>query len=90
MTAAFGGSGLVIPMAICVVYIVMAFGVPALWTRIGPDDGARHMSWADFRGKGVMTHNGPVDAGAAAAQVLILPLAVLFWGIAVAVIAALV
>ena len=88
MTLAFGGSGLVIPMVICVIYLVMVFGVPALWTRIGPDDGEKPMSWGTFRGKGVMTHNGPVDAGAAAAQVLILPAAVLFWGIAIAVIAA--
>lgn len=90
MTAAFGGDGLVIPMAICVVYVVMAFGVPALWTRIGPNDGAQRMSWAAFQGRGVMTHNGPVSAGAAIAQVLILPLAVLIWGIAIAVIAAVV
>jgi hypothetical protein len=87
MTAAFGEAGLVIPMAICVIYLVMAFGVPALWTQIGPDDGARRLSWSAFRARGVMTNSGPVSAGAAAAQVLILPLVILFWGIAIAVIA---
>jgi hypothetical protein len=88
MAAAFGGGELWIPMVVFVVYIVMAFGIPAMWTQIGPDDGARRLSWAAFRNNGVMTHDGRVSAGAAAAQVLILPLAILFWGVAVAVIAA--
>jgi hypothetical protein len=89
MAAAFGGDGLLIPMAIFVIYIAMAFGVPAMWTQIGPDDGKRRMSWAEFSGKGVMTHDGQVSAGAAAAQVLILPLVILGWGIGIAIIAAL-
>lgn len=88
MAAAFGTAELAIPMAIFVIYIAMAFGVPALWTGIGEDDGARRMSWSAFRRNGVIAHDGPVSANAAAAQVLILPLAILGWGIAVAIIAA--
>lgn len=90
MVLAFGTSELAIPMAIFIVYIVMAFGVPAMWTQIGPDDGTQRLSWSAFRRNGVMTHYGPVGAGAAMAQVLILPLAILAWGVAIAIIAAVV
>ncbi len=88
MTAAFGSAELAIPMAICLTYIAMAFGVPALWTRISPQDGARNAGWRAFRNHGVMAHDGPVSANAAIVQVLILPLAILGWGVAVAIIAA--
>ncbi len=89
MAAMFMNGGLVIPMVICVVFIVMAFGVPAMWTGIGDDDGAQRLSWSNFQSKGVMTLDGPVTAAAASAQVLILPFAILTWGLAIAVIVAL-
>ena len=88
MAALFLNGGLAIPMVVCVVFIVMAFGVPALWTRLGDDDGARRLSWSNFQSKGVMTLDGPVTAGAATAQVLILPIAIVIWGLAIAVIVA--
>jgi hypothetical protein len=90
MAAVFTTAELAIPMAIFVVYIAMAFGVPAMWTAIGPDNGARRLSWEAFRRSGVETHYGRVTAGSAIAQVLIMPAAVLGWGIAVAVIASMV
>jgi len=88
MAASFLTGELVIPMVIFVVYIAMAFGIPAMWTGIGENNGARRLSWSNFQSKGVMTHDGPVTAGAATAQVLILPLAILGWGLAIAIIAA--
>ncbi len=88
MAALFLNGGLAIPMVICVVFIVMAFGVPAMWTRLGDDDGARRLSWSSFQSKGVMTPDGPVPAGAATAQVLILPIAIVIWGLAIAAIVA--
>jgi hypothetical protein len=90
MAAAFMTGQLAIPMAIFVFFVVMAFSVPGAWTRIGPDDGLRSPSWSSFRMHGLMTVDGPVSAHATTVQVLILPVAILCWGIAIAVIAALV
>jgi hypothetical protein len=89
MAAVFLNAGLAIPMVVFVVFIVMAFGVPAMWTRLGDDDGARRLSWSNFQSKGVMTLDGPITAGAATAQVLILPVAIVIWGLAIALIVAL-
>ncbi len=89
MGALFMNAGLAIPMVVFVVFIVMGFGVPAMWTELGNDDGARRLSWSNFQSKGMMTHDGPVTAAAATVQVLILPFAILIWGVAIAVIVAL-
>lgn len=88
MAACFMTGQLVIPMAIFVLFIVMAFSIPAMWTSLGDDDGARRLSWSNFQSKGVMTHDGPVTAAAASAQVLILPFAIILWGLAITVIVA--
>lgn len=88
MAACFMTGQLAIPMAIFVLFIVMAFSIPAMWTSLGDDDGARRLSWSNFQSKGVMTHDGPVTAAAASAQVLILPFAIILWGLAIAVIVA--
>lgn len=90
MAAAFATGALLIPMAIFVVYIAMAFGVPMMWTRMRPDAPQHALRWADFRRNGVMTATGRLGGGEAAAQVLMLPALILAWGLAVAVIAAVV
>jgi hypothetical protein len=81
---------LIIPIGICVVYVTMAFGVPSLWARMKPDNRSQPQSMANFSLYGVETHTGTVTAHDAMIQVLILPLVVLFWGLAVVIIAALV
>lgn len=90
MAFAFQDRGLIIPMAIFVIYIVMAFGVPALWVRMKPDHPGRAQTWSDFSRFGVATHTGPMTARDAAGQVLILPVLILGWGISIAVIATIV
>lgn len=89
LTAAFMAPGLAIPTVIFLLYIAMAFGVPAVWSRLGADDGAKRLSWSRFMSQGIMTHDGPVAAGPALIQVLILPVALLIWGSAFVIIAAL-
>lgn len=90
MSAAFMNPGLVLPMAICVVYIVMAFGAPLMWTRFKPEDTSRAMTGSQFRHRGIHTDTGHLTAGEATVQVLILPVLILGFGVAVAIIAALV
>ena len=81
--------GLWIPMAICVAYLAMAFGVPALWAGIAPESGGEALQWDEFRRDGIMTATGRTTAGQATIQVLILPAVVLLWGLAFVTIAAL-
>ncbi len=90
MAIGFGNPGLILPMAIFVVFIAMFFAVPAMWMRMKPDHAQRLTPWARFRRHGVMTAFGHSTAGAATVQVLILPILILVWGLAVVTIAALV
>lgn len=90
MAFAFQDSGLIIPMAIFVVYIVMAFGVPAMWVHMKPDHVGKAISWADFARLGINTYTGKMSARDAAGQILILPALIFGWGVAIAMIAAVV
>ena len=90
MTLAFGNPGLILPMAIFAVFIAMFFGVPAMWMRMKPENSQRLTPWSRFRQHGIMTAYGRSTAGAATVQVLILPVLILLWDLAVITIAALV
>lgn len=90
MAAGFGNPGLILPMAIFVTFIVMAFAVPAMWMRMKPDHAQKLTSWDRFRRHGVMTAFGRSTASGATVQVLILPVLILLWGFVVVTIAAVV
>jgi hypothetical protein len=78
---------LIIPMGICFAYVAMFFGVPAKWVRMNPANDARPQSWLDYQLHGVETWSGRIKAKDATAQVLILPILILFWGVATVIIA---
>ena len=80
--------GLAIPMAIFALFIIAGFGVPALWTRLRPEHGMKPMTMAELRRGGIMTHTGLCDGKDAVVQVLILPVLIFAWGVAVVTIAA--
>lgn len=88
MALAFQDRGLIIPMVIFVGYIVMAFGVPALWVKMKPGHAGKALGWGEFVQFGIDTYTGKMSAKDATGQVLILPALVLSWGVAIAVIAA--
>lgn len=88
MALAFQDRGLIIPMVIFVGYIVMAFGVPALWVKMKPGHASKALGWREFTQSGIDTYTGKMSAKDATGQVLILPALVLGWGVAIAVIAA--
>ena len=90
MAVGFGNPHLILPMAIFVVFIAMAFVVPAMWMKMGPDHSQRLVTWNRFRREGIMTPFGRSTSGAATVQVLILPALILLWGFGVVTIAALV
>ncbi|WP_086619429.1 hypothetical protein [Erythrobacter tepidarius] len=87
--SAFANPVLAIPLAIIVLLIAAAFGVPAIWTRL-KDNASEPETLGEFEARGVMTNTGRLSARDAATQVLILPVLLVCWGIAVAVIAAIV
>ena len=87
MTAAFGsGEGLLLLLAICVVYLLMYLGTPVLFAAV--DTGVRTplLDWAKLKRRGLDTACGPMSAGAVVGQVLIVPACVAAFGLAVLVI----
>lgn len=90
MAVAFADPGLILPMSIFYIYIIMAFGVPALWVRMKPDHADRPLSWRSFMREGVDTHTGRLAGRDATVQVLLLPTLILGWGVAMATIVALI
>ena len=90
MTVGFGNPGLILPMAINVIFVAMFFAVPALWVRMNPENPHATTAWAKFRREGIMTPYGRATANAAMVQVLILPVLIFLFGVAVVTIAALV
>jgi hypothetical protein len=90
MAFAFADPRLIVPMGIFYIYIIMAFGVPALWVRMKPDHADRPLSWRSFMREGVDTHTGRLAGRDATVQVLLLPTLILGWGVAMATIVALI
>ena len=79
-----------IPMAIFVFFTIAFYVVPMLWAVMAPANASRAMRMSELLSRGIAVHTGRCSGGAAIAQVLILPLLILLWGIAVVTIAALV
>jgi hypothetical protein len=90
MALGFGNPNLVLPLAVMVVLIVAAFGVPAIWTRMAPGSRREPLGWSRFQYEGIRTAFGPSRARDATVQVLILPVLIFLWGLAAVMIAALV
>ncbi|MEM7667248.1 MAG: hypothetical protein AAF250_15445 [Pseudomonadota bacterium] len=91
---AFAAPALGIPMAIFALFIVAGFGVPSVWTRLKKNgveaNDSRPMTMGEFQTKGVMTQTGRLAPRDATIQVLILPVLIVMWALAVVTIAALV
>ncbi len=87
--SAFANPVLAIPMAIFVVFIIAGFGIPAIWTRLA-GNASQPQTLGEFEARGIQTHTGRLAAKDASIQVLILPVLLVVWGLAVAVIAAVV
>jgi hypothetical protein len=88
MLATFAGERMGLEIAICVVFVVMAFTVPAMWVRMGPAHASRPLGWDEFRRDGIATYTGVMHSHDAILQVLILPVLVLCWAVAIAIIVA--
>ncbi|MEQ5787046.1 hypothetical protein J3454_03995 [Erythrobacter sp. NFXS35] len=87
--SAFANPVLAIPMAIIVLLIAAFFAVPAMWTRLAGNT-TQPQTRGDFETRGIMTNTGRLAPRDATIQVLILPVLLVVWGLAIAVIAAIV
>ncbi|MEP3049991.1 MAG: hypothetical protein ABJP48_03150 [Erythrobacter sp.] len=88
--AGFAAPGLVIPVAISALLVFAGFGVPTLWTRLAPKNPSKPMTMGYFKNKGIMTNTGWLSSSEATIQMLILPVLIALWGLAVVTIAALI
>jgi hypothetical protein len=86
---AFANPELAIPMVIFALFIIAGFGVPTIWTRLAGNTTAPQ-TLGEFAARGIMTHTGRLAPRDATIQMLILPVLLVCWGLAVAVIAAVV
>ena len=90
MSIGFMADGLVLPMAINVIFVAAFCIVPAKWATMGPARAGKAPGWAEFKARGIATETGRSGAGEATTLVLLLPACVFAWGIAVTLIARLV
>ncbi|MXO60268.1 hypothetical protein GRI89_12040 [Altererythrobacter salegens] len=90
MAIGFRTPEMILPMAAFVVSIVAGFGIPTIWSRLNPPTESKPKSWARFAIDGIQTAYGKTAARDAAVQVLILPVLIFAWGVAVVTIAAVV
>lgn len=89
MAVTFMNPVLIIPMVIFVGFVVAGFGVPAVFTRLKGND-SKAKTWGQFGNEGIMTNTGKCAPRDAAVQVLILPVLLVFWGLAAATVAVIV
>ena len=83
MSVGLGTRELAIPLAICFVFLGMAAAVPAKWVTMKPVNKTPKTSWIDFAQDGIETYTGRMRANDAMVQVLILPVLIFLWGIAI-------
>ncbi|AOR78048.1 hypothetical protein [Novosphingobium resinovorum] len=88
MAATFMNPELAIPMGIFAGFVLMAFGLAGYWVKMKPHNDAAAPTWGQLAARGIDTLNGRLTAGEAAVQVLTLPVLILCWGLAVAIIVA--
>jgi hypothetical protein len=91
LTMAFSGH-MGVSYAVIAAFIAAFFGVPTIFAHTGPDKQrrSRALGWAEFLDQGVDTATGRCHGREAAVLVLLLPILIFGFGVAVATIAALI
>lgn len=86
MSALFMNGELALPMAAFVISIVGGFGLGWKWVAMKPGNDSETLTMGQFASRGIQTLSGRLTAAEATVQVLILPVLILAWGVAIAVI----
>ena len=88
LSLAFASPGMAVPFGICVAFIAAFFSVPAIFIRNAPEGSARARGWAEFMEDGIAIQHGRCSGRDAAVLVLVLPVLIFCWALAIAVITA--
>ena len=84
LTLAFAHPEMAVPWGVIIGFIAAFFAVPTLLVRSAPEGCARSLCWSKFMQDGIMTATGRETGIGATVLVLLLPAAILTFGIAVA------
>ncbi|HET9628552.1 MAG TPA: hypothetical protein VFP14_03615 [Novosphingobium sp.] len=90
MSLLFMNGELVLPMVVIVFSVIAGFGLCRQWAAMKPGNDAQALTSGQFANRGIQTLSGRLTATEASAQVLILPVLLMCWGVAIAVIYAVV
>lgn len=90
MTIGFMNPALALPMIVNFIFVAAFAFVPAKWALMNPKKVDRALTWAELRDRGLDTLTGRAGGAETAILVLLLPVCILLWGVAVVTIAALV
>jgi len=90
LISAFHNPELLLPMAVIIGSIIFGFGVNRTWAAMKPENDSKPATWGQFASSGVQTLSGHLTAAEASIQVLMLPVLIVFWGLSVVIIAAIV
>ncbi len=90
LSLAFANPEMAVPFGVFAAFIGAFFAVPAIFSRSAPEGSARASRWADFMENGIAVEHGRCTGREATVLVLMLPVLILGWAIAIATIAALV
>ncbi len=89
LSLALRGGQMAVVYGVIFAFIAAFFAVPAIFPAMAPSR-KKALSWADFRSRGIETATGRSTGGEATVLVLLLPALIFCFGIAIAVISALV
>ena len=81
---------MILPMAIFAFFTAAFYVVPMLWATMQPAHQSKAMTFGELMSRGIDVETGHSSGGAVVAQVLVLPVLILLWGVAAVTIAALV
>jgi hypothetical protein len=90
LSLAFANPEMAVPFGVFVAFIGAFFAVPAIFVRSAPQGSARASRWSDFMEKGIAVEHGRCTGREATILVLMLPVLIFCWALAIATIAALV
>ena len=88
MSALFMTPELALPMVAFVISILGGFGLCYKWVAMKPDHACGTLTSGQFAHRGIQTLSGRLTATEASVQVLILPVLLMVWGLAIATICA--
>ena len=83
-------SGMGVSYGVLAAFLVAFFAVPIIFVKTSPEESSKALSWRRFRQRGLVTATGRTPASEATVLVLMLPVFVLCFAIAVTIVAAVV